>query len=75
MRNHEKGVIMARKIVMLLLTLMLTFAGIASAGNVNSFRARIVARNWLTQVVHAYGSWGGDTTPVISGEEPLFQTV
>ena len=69
--NHEKGVIMARKIVILLLTVMLVFAGTASAGNVSSVRARIVARNWLTQVVHAYGSWGGDTTPVISGEEPF----
>ena len=69
MRNHDKGMIMARKIVMLLLTLMLVFTGIASAGNISSIRARIVARNWLTHVVHAYGSWGGDTSPAISGEE------
>ena len=48
---------------------MLVFASIASAGNVSSVRARIVAGNWLTHVVHAYGSWGGDTSPVISGEE------
>jgi hypothetical protein len=71
MMDHDPEVVMARKIVMLLLTLMLVFTGIASAGNVNSDRAHMVAMNWLAHVVHAYGSWGGDTSPAISGEEPF----
>ena len=51
MINHDKEVIMARKIIMLLLTLILVSAGIASAGNVSSDRARKVAENWLSHVV------------------------
>jgi hypothetical protein len=69
--NHDKGVIMVQKIVMIILTAMLLFAGSASAGNVNSVRARIVAKNWLTHVVHAYGSWGGNTSPEISDQESI----
>jgi hypothetical protein len=61
---------MARKTVMLILTLLLVFAGIASAGNVSSYRARKVAENLLSHVVRSYGSWGGiAVAPVISGEE------
>ncbi len=54
---------------MLLLTLMLVFAGIASAEMSVRIRARNVARNWLTHVVHAYGSWGGTHRPQSQVEE------
>ncbi len=66
-----KKLTMARKILMLFLMLMLLFADIASAGNVSSDQARNAAKNWLTWVVHAYGSWGGDKSPDISDEEPF----
>jgi hypothetical protein len=63
---------MARKFVMLQLLLLLGLAGVASAGNVSPERARIVAGNWLTSIVQSYGSWGGDASPAIAGQEPFY---
>jgi hypothetical protein len=62
---------MARKIVILFLTLMLAFSSIAVAGDVSPDSARNVAENWLYSVVHSFGSWGGTVSPAISGEESL----
>lgn len=62
---------MKHKIIILQLILLLGFSVVAWAGDVDSNRACNAARNWITQVVHAYGSWGGASNPSISGAETL----
>ncbi len=62
---------MIKKLCVLFLLLTLIVVGAASADVVTLDRAQNVAQNWLTDIVHTYGSWGGSASPVISGVEPF----
>lgn len=57
--------------ILLALTLVLTFSGMGSAGEVSIDKARIVAENWLYYCVQTYGPWAGTNSPSISDEEEV----
>ncbi len=59
------------RVIVLIFALLLYFPGIGSADHVGREKARIVAQNWLSHCISAYGSWGGIQSPAILGEETL----
>jgi hypothetical protein len=62
---------MLYRVIVLIFALLLYFPGIGSADYVGMDKARIVAQNWITHCISAYGSWAGVSSPTISGEETL----
>lgn len=64
---------MMKKIMMCMsgVMLMLCISMISMAGEVSLDDARVVAQNWLTHSMQAYGSWAGSSSPQIIGEETM----
>jgi hypothetical protein len=62
---------MLYRVVVLIFAMLLYFPGIGSADYLGMDKGRIVAQNWLTHCINAYGSWAGVSSPTISGEETL----
>ena len=62
---------MMKKLCAVFLFLSVLCVSTASAAVVTLDKAQTVAQNWLTDIVHTYGSWGGSSAPVISGSEPF----